>query len=247
MENIYFSPYLEMKYQQIYYWQSLSAAQGGHGLQDTLKLHSNKFVGILNGIDTDTWNPSADRFLKVRYSANDLHGKSANKAALRKQLKLSTAYASQPLVCFPYPLDIYKRSFVQADLVIDLIIFLSSRLTREVSFLLQVGCITRLVPHKGVHLIRHAIYKIAELGGQFVLLGSSPVPHIQVCFLDQVFIQLNLVVHEWRSKENHPSCPHKQSIKTMKRAQLIPWNDVVFFLLRSCLLVVINIFLPEGY
>ncbi|KAL6610545.1 hypothetical protein ACP70R_040514 [Stipagrostis hirtigluma subsp. patula] len=114
-------------------------SEGGRGLQDTLKVHSKKFVGILNGIDTDTWNPSSDRFLKVQYSANDLHGKSANKAALRKQLKLSSTYASQPLV----------------------------------------GCITRLVPQKGVHLIRHAIYKTAELGGQFVLLGSSPVPHIQ--------------------------------------------------------------------
>ncbi|KAF3449885.1 hypothetical protein FNV43_RR05964 [Rhamnella rubrinervis] len=42
-----------------------------------------------------------------------------------------------------------------------------------------VGCITRLVPQKGVHLIRHAIYRTLELGGQFILLGSSPVPHIQ--------------------------------------------------------------------
>ncbi|CAN6689544.1 unnamed protein product [Malus baccata var. baccata] len=42
-----------------------------------------------------------------------------------------------------------------------------------------VGCITRLVPQKGVHLIRHAIYRTLELGGQFVLLGSSPVHHIQ--------------------------------------------------------------------
>ncbi|KAL4199042.1 hypothetical protein AMTRI_Chr03g142970 [Amborella trichopoda] len=42
-----------------------------------------------------------------------------------------------------------------------------------------VGCITRLVPQKGVHLIRHAIYRTLELGGQFLLLGSSPVPNIE--------------------------------------------------------------------
>ncbi|URE31367.1 Starch synthase [Musa troglodytarum] len=48
----------------------------------------------------------------------------------------------------------------------------------------EVGCITRLVPQKGVHLIRHAIYCALELGGQFVLLGSSPVPHIQREFED---------------------------------------------------------------
>ncbi|CAN4082076.1 unnamed protein product [Withania somnifera] len=47
-----------------------------------------------------------------------------------------------------------------------------------------IGCMTRLVPQKSVHLIRHAIYKTLELGGQFVLLGSSPVPHIQREFED---------------------------------------------------------------
>ncbi|KAG8077753.1 hypothetical protein GUJ93_ZPchr0007g3429 [Zizania palustris] len=114
-------------------------SEGGHGLQDTLKMYSRKFVGILNGIDTEIWNPSTDRFLAVQYSATDLQGKAANKAFLRKQLGLYSEDASQPLV----------------------------------------GCVTRLVPQKGLHLIRHAIHKTSELGGQFVLLGSSPVPHIQ--------------------------------------------------------------------
>jgi len=44
----------------------------------------------------------------------------------------------------------------------------------------QVGCITRLVPQKGVYLIHHSIYRTLEHGGQFILLGSSPIPHIQV-------------------------------------------------------------------
>ncbi|KAL8493401.1 hypothetical protein ACS0TY_024568 [Phlomoides rotata] len=74
---------------------------GGRGLEATLNSHSKKFVGILNGIDTD-------------YTYRDF-----------------------------------------------------------------VACVTRLVPQKGVHLIRHAIYRTLELGGQFVLLGSSPVPQIQ--------------------------------------------------------------------
>ncbi|CAI5500877.1 unnamed protein product, partial [Closterium sp. Naga37s-1] len=42
-----------------------------------------------------------------------------------------------------------------------------------------VVCVTRLVPQKGVHLIRHAIFRARERGAQFVLLGSSPVPDIQ--------------------------------------------------------------------
>jgi len=36
-----------------------------------------------------------------------------------------------------------------------------------------VVCITRLVPQKGIHLIRHAIFRTQEQGGQFILLGSG--------------------------------------------------------------------------
>ncbi|KAF6134540.1 hypothetical protein GIB67_022280 [Kingdonia uniflora] len=121
------------------YAQEVRTPEGGKGLQATLNSHSKKFVGILNGIDTDSWDPSTDNVLEVQYSADDIQGKAENKEALRKQLKLSNGDPMQPLV----------------------------------------GCITRLVPQKGVHLIRHAIYRTLELGGQFVLLGSSPVDHIQ--------------------------------------------------------------------
>ncbi|XP_059664925.1 probable starch synthase 4, chloroplastic/amyloplastic isoform X2 [Cornus florida] len=126
------------------YAQEVRTAEGGKGLHATLNSNSKKFVGILNGIDTDAWNPATDAFLKVQYSANDLQGKAENKEAIRRHLGLSFADMRQPLV----------------------------------------SCITRLVPQKGVHLIRHAIYRTLELGGQFVLLGSSPVPHIQREFED---------------------------------------------------------------
>lgn len=71
-------------------------------MHSTLNSHSKKFVGILNGIDTDTWNPATDIYLKVQYSANDLQGKSDNKEALRRQLGLSSADVWRPLVKFVY-------------------------------------------------------------------------------------------------------------------------------------------------
>ncbi|KAF9590737.1 hypothetical protein IFM89_038038 [Coptis chinensis] len=125
------------------YAQEVQTAEGGRGLHTTLNSYSKKFVGVLNGIDTNSWDPLTDDFLKVQYNADDLQGKMENKETLRKNLKLSSADSTQPLV----------------------------------------GCITRLVAQKGVHLIRHSIYRTLELGGQFVLLGSSPVEHIQVSFL----------------------------------------------------------------
>lgn len=45
-----------------------------------------------------------------------------------------------------------------------------------------VGCITRLVPQKGIDLIKHTIRHIVEKKGQFVLLGSSPIPSINAEF-----------------------------------------------------------------
>lgn len=72
--------------------------QGGRGLHSTLNFHSKKFFGILNGIDTDAWNPATDSFLEVQYSANDLQGKAENKSAIRKRLGLLSMDDRQPLV-----------------------------------------------------------------------------------------------------------------------------------------------------
>lgn len=42
-----------------------------------------------------------------------------------------------------------------------------------------VGIITRLTVQKGIHLIKHAIWRTLERNGQVVLLGSAPDPRIQ--------------------------------------------------------------------
>lgn len=57
-----------------------------------------------------------------------------------------------------------------------------------------VACITRLVPQKGVEQIKQALFGTLEKGGQFVLLGSSPIPAI-----DEEFHQLK---HQY---EDHPN------------------------------------------
>lgn len=47
-----------------------------------------------------------------------------------------------------------------------------------------VACVTRLVPQKGIHLIRHAVHRTEQQGGQFVLLGSAPDAGINGEFLN---------------------------------------------------------------
>jgi starch synthase len=55
---------------------------------------------------------------------------------------------------------------------------LRERLTLAEDYRPIVSCITRLVPQKGPELIKHALKSTLEMGGQFVLLGSTPIPSI---------------------------------------------------------------------
>ncbi|KAI6704051.1 hypothetical protein NL676_013187 [Syzygium grande] len=47
-----------------------------------------------------------------------------------------------------------------------------------------VGIITRLTHQKGIHLIKHALWRMLERNGQVVLLGSAPDPRIQNDFVN---------------------------------------------------------------
>ncbi|KAG9439234.1 hypothetical protein H6P81_019399 [Aristolochia fimbriata] len=47
-----------------------------------------------------------------------------------------------------------------------------------------VGIITRLTAQKGIHLIKHAIWRTLDRNGQVVLLGSAPDPRIQNDFVN---------------------------------------------------------------
>lgn len=61
---------------------------------------------------------------------------------------------------------------------------LQQRLGLKTSDLPLVGVITRLTHQKGIHLIKHAIWRTLERGGQVVLLGSAPDPRIQNDFVN---------------------------------------------------------------
>ncbi|MDD5293995.1 MAG: glycogen/starch synthase, partial [Candidatus Izemoplasmatales bacterium] len=70
----------------------------GYGMQRLLREHSDKVMGILNGISTREYNPETDRLLAERYSVRDFRsGKKKNRDALEKRVK--TSYTSDlPLI-----------------------------------------------------------------------------------------------------------------------------------------------------
>lgn len=70
------------------YSQEIQTAALGFGLEGVLQERRDRLVGVVNGIDADQWNPATDPYLPSRFSASDLSGKRACKAALQQELKL---------------------------------------------------------------------------------------------------------------------------------------------------------------
>ena len=60
-----------------------------HGLDPILNQRSWKLCGILNGIDTDSYNPETDASLWKNFNADDFSAKAENKAELQKMMGLA--------------------------------------------------------------------------------------------------------------------------------------------------------------
>jgi starch synthase len=65
--------------------------EGGFGLADALAAKGDRFVGILNGLDTVVWDPATDADLAASFSAADLRGKPACRADLLERLGFDPA------------------------------------------------------------------------------------------------------------------------------------------------------------
>lgn len=61
----------------------------GMGVDDALRARGDRYFGILNGIDTELWDPATDDALPHNYSADDLAGKEACARALATELGLT--------------------------------------------------------------------------------------------------------------------------------------------------------------
>ncbi|MDR2468437.1 MAG: glycogen synthase [Spirochaetaceae bacterium] len=60
----------------------------GFRLDGPLRYRNADYRGILNGVDTDVWNPAKDNYIPKQYSVDDLSGKAAAKAELQKSFGL---------------------------------------------------------------------------------------------------------------------------------------------------------------
>ena len=101
---------------------------GGYGLEAIIRENSYKLVGIINGIDTQIYDPSTDPILTKKYSVDDLSGKGSNKRKLQTLFGLPKS-PRKMLICVVSRLVSHKG--------IDLITYiLDDLLDMDVQFLL---------------------------------------------------------------------------------------------------------------
>ncbi|MCF7794960.1 glycogen synthase [Patescibacteria group bacterium] len=70
------------------YAQEITKKEQGGGLHRVIGKNKDKLSGILNGLDTEAFNPATDKDIVKKYSLSNLEGKTKNKLALQKEMNL---------------------------------------------------------------------------------------------------------------------------------------------------------------
>lgn len=70
------------------YAKEVLSKEMGFGMEGVLSERGQDFIGILNGLDYDVWNPATDKQIAKMYSSATLSGKVACKKALQQEFGL---------------------------------------------------------------------------------------------------------------------------------------------------------------
>ncbi|GAB4158335.1 MAG: glycogen synthase GlgA [Candidatus Promineifilaceae bacterium] len=89
------------------YAREILSREGGANMDGLLRHRQRDLHGILNGIDTDVWNPATDKHLSFPYDQHNLAGKAQNKRALQRLLGLPER-DDVPLLAMVSRLDFQK-------------------------------------------------------------------------------------------------------------------------------------------
>jgi starch synthase len=162
----------------------------GVGLEGVLKLRSNRYTGILNGIDADAWDPSADPALPAGFDVGDRSGKVACKRALLERFGWAQGddALARPIVA------VISRLVDQKGL--DLVADVAPQLASLDATWLIVGAgdgryesffrhwATRYPTRVGVHIgFDDALVRLATAGADIFLMPSRFEP----CGLGQLY------------------------------------------------------------
>ncbi|NER28778.1 MAG: glycogen synthase GlgA, partial [Symploca sp. SIO1C4] len=70
------------------YAQQIRTPEYGETLEGLLSFISNKTVGILNGIDTESYNPETDKYINHNFTVDTIDSRRANKISLQEEVGL---------------------------------------------------------------------------------------------------------------------------------------------------------------
>jgi starch synthase len=79
------------------YSREVQTSEYGCGLEGVLRSRTDDLFGILNGIDTEEWDPQTDPHLPAHFSVDDMHGKAECKAFVQREAGLP-ARPEAPLI-----------------------------------------------------------------------------------------------------------------------------------------------------
>jgi starch synthase len=107
------------------YAQEICSPEFGMGLDGLINMRSSDLYGIVNGIDTDIWNPETDKHLVSAYSAGTLKARLPNRAVVEDRFSLERD--DSPIVCVISRLTWQKGMDILAT-VVDGIVATGARL-----------------------------------------------------------------------------------------------------------------------
>jgi len=114
------------------YAEEILTGEYGEGMDYTLRGHTNKIIGILNGIDYSVFNPKTDKMIFKNFDEKTLSHKQENKRKIMEYFGLEYN-PNRPLIAL----------------------------------------ISRLVPQKGIDLIRQVEQDLSNIDADFIFLGSG--------------------------------------------------------------------------
>lgn len=170
------------------YAREIQTGEYGCGLDDVLRFRAGDLVGVVNGIDTEVWNPYRDRSLPLRYHADELEGKNVCKEFLQSHFDL-TSDATVPVFAAVARLYDQKGLDLLADIVpalvkdmrLQLVVLGAGDGALENRFRELAAFYPRRV---GVHIgYDEALSHLVEAGADFFLMPSRFEP----CGLNQMY------------------------------------------------------------
>lgn len=100
------------------YSREIQTKEYGYGLEGVLQERRKDLYGILNGVDYDEWDPSADSHISVKYSIKSIRRKNDCKKDLQKNCGLPVS--DKPLIGMVSRLDDHKGYDILAEIMDEL-------------------------------------------------------------------------------------------------------------------------------